>query len=170
MSSVLTVVHHALQVRESHWLTVEHTTAAWSLFLLTPCALLLWYFTAVGAHSDLESACHALINHGGQGAFTLLGVSTLEFVGLGLSTLGYQLSRRVITATLLNFLQIPIACCLQHFAWHDRLDGFSLTGMGLVMLSGMANLLAPRAIREVRQALSPQWGGQCASEQPCDTP
>merc|ERR1712216_516585 len=65
---------------ECHWSLVEHVTALSSMILLTPAGLLVWLLV-LDAEVDLPST---------EAYVMVLAVASVEFIGLGLQTYGYQ--------------------------------------------------------------------------------
>ena len=98
---------------------MEHITSALSSFVLTPCAIAAWTASDASNGAQISGEFSGLL--WGEDAASMPGgrlgavvlVSALEFGGLALQTMGYQMVESTAAASVMNYLEIPYVFLLQ---------------------------------------------------------
>lgn len=127
----------------SHWIAIEHVNDAFVTFISAPLLLLAFFFaeplhTTIRVGGYLEKLASTL--RPDVRPLLFLGIPLTAFCGFALQIRGYQQTRSAGAAALMAPIEIPLATFWQAlFFGRASIDGRSLAGMGLIVISVLIN-------------------------------
>lgn len=142
MASALSAGLLPVAVRKSpdvHWTTIENVTAAVACVGLTPAAIASWQYFDSTAAEAIDASLRA------PTGWCIVAIAAIvEFGGLALQTVGYQMVRHTATASIMNYIEVPFAFLLQAVFFAPSKNGPPFgsvaLGSGLVLSAGLVNL------------------------------
>ena len=159
--------------KDCHWTTIVHWEYAAALFVFSPLALALFFFSDasgfasssadVGCILASRTECHAAPDfHVRSFALSLWLISCIvQYAGKTAQTRGYQVAEHTQRANLASYIEIPFAFLLQVAMYGKAVDTLSLIGISIVVVASAVGFV----FGGEKPMCSFSFGGQAVDEE-----